>query len=299
MGEVAARLGVSPSAVRAWGVRYGLTASARSAGGHRRYTTADVARLQGMHQEVLRGVEPAVAAAAALGSAEPARPRGARGGPGGHVLALPGAGAEARGMSRAATRLEAQAVEDILGVALRRDGTIRTWDELVQPVLTAAGRVWETTGSGIEIEHLLSQAVMSAFGHYLGEMARPSQERPVLLAGAPREEHVLPLYALRSALAEEGVPARLLGPCTPLPTLAVAAKRTRAAAVVCWASQPDIAAAEGLEDVLAAHRTVRVFVAGPGWGPTAIPGVTSCASLAGATQVLADCWSVRLPQPAA
>ncbi len=62
VGEVAARLGVSPSAVRMWGTRYGLVASARSEGGHRRYTPEDVALLSAVHEAVLSGTDPAAAA---------------------------------------------------------------------------------------------------------------------------------------------------------------------------------------------------------------------------------------------
>jgi DNA-binding transcriptional MerR regulator len=42
-GEAAARAGVSEPALRMWERRYGLVPSARSAGGHRRYSESDVA----------------------------------------------------------------------------------------------------------------------------------------------------------------------------------------------------------------------------------------------------------------
>ncbi|MBM7808150.1 DNA-binding transcriptional MerR regulator [Geodermatophilus bullaregiensis] len=55
VGEVAARPGVSSSALRMWGSRYGLVASVRSAGGHRRYTPEDVALLQAVHEAATPG----------------------------------------------------------------------------------------------------------------------------------------------------------------------------------------------------------------------------------------------------
>ena len=101
VGEVAARLGVSPSTVRMWGQRYGLVASTRSPGGHRRYTGEDVDRLRRLHEAVIHGTSPAAAAQTLTGHRT--RVAGGRGGPGG---AVPGAGREARGLARAASRLD-------------------------------------------------------------------------------------------------------------------------------------------------------------------------------------------------
>jgi hypothetical protein len=280
VGEVAARLGVSPSAVRMWGTRYGLTASARSAGGHRRYTEEDLRRLRAVHDAVLAGEDPAVAAGVDRA--------GRRGGPGGAVLAVPRAGREARGLARAAARLDEMRAEDAVLAVLRARGTLVAWDEVVRPVLVAAGNSWAATGSGVEVEHLLTQAVTTALVRYTAGLPEPPAERPVLLAGGPQEEHVLPLHAVRGALAERGVPSRLLGARTPIAALAAAARRTRAAAVLVWLSRPD----PGLDlaGPAAAHRRVRVLVGGPGWdGVTAGPAVR-CTSLAGAVDAAAAAW---------
>ncbi|SNS94814.1 MerR HTH family regulatory protein [Geodermatophilus pulveris] len=293
VGEVAARLGVSPSAVRMWGTRYGLVASARSTGGHRRYTAEDVALLQAVHEAVLSGTDPAAAAAAVRGiedvegaSDGPRR----RAGAGGTGLAVPGAGRAARGLARAAARLDEMRAEDAVLTALRASGTLTAWDEVVRPVLIAAGAHWASTGAGIEIEHLLTQAVTTALVRHAATLPEPPSERPVLLAGGPREEHVIPLYAARAALTEAGVPSRLLGPRTPVAALATAARRTRAAAVLVWLSRPDDDAVQGLPELAAAHRRVRVLVGGPGWdgvdtGPAAVP-----ADLGAAVEALRQAW---------
>jgi hypothetical protein len=293
VGEVAARLGVSPSAVRMWGTRYGLVASARSAGGHRRYTPEDLALLQSVHDAVLSGTDPAAAAAAVRGIEDavhrPVTPR--RGaGAGGPGLAVPGAGREARGLARAAARLDEMRAEDAVLAALRAEGTLVAWDDVVRPVLIAAGAHWAATGAGIEIEHLLTQAVTTALIRHTATLPEPPSERPVLLAGGPQEEHVLPLHAARAALTERGIPSRLLGPRTPLPALATAARRTRAAAVLVWLSRPDADAVRDLPGVLAAHRRMRVLVGGPGWegvetGPVTVPG-----DFAEAVAVLERVW---------
>src|SRR4051794_36415110 len=68
VAAVARRLGVAPATLRTWDRRYDLGPSAHTAGAHRRYTAADVARLTLMRRLTLQGVAPAEAAAIALAS---------------------------------------------------------------------------------------------------------------------------------------------------------------------------------------------------------------------------------------
>jgi len=138
-------------------------------------------------------------AAAVLTGREPSP---SRGGPGGAVLAVPGAGRLSRGLARAASRLDEMAVEGAVVDALRSEGTVTVWDDVVRPLLVAAGEHWQRTGLGIEIEHLLTQAISMAFVRYVAELPEVARDRPVLLAGGPHEEHVLALYAVRAGLAE-------------------------------------------------------------------------------------------------
>src|SRR6478735_4700166 len=69
---VARRLGVAPATLRTWDRRYGLGPTEHAAGAHRRYTPADVSRLEVMRRLVLDGVAPADAARAALATPAPA-----------------------------------------------------------------------------------------------------------------------------------------------------------------------------------------------------------------------------------
>lgn len=55
IGEVSRRTGVNTSTLRAWEHRYGLLTPERTAGGHRRYRTTDVARVRSVLQLVERG----------------------------------------------------------------------------------------------------------------------------------------------------------------------------------------------------------------------------------------------------
>lgn len=55
VGEVAERLGVSPSTIRLWEQRFGFPAATRTPGGHRRYSEAEVEQLQALRDLVARG----------------------------------------------------------------------------------------------------------------------------------------------------------------------------------------------------------------------------------------------------
>ncbi|MES9609103.1 MerR family transcriptional regulator, partial [Actinomadura sp. NPDC000929] len=55
VGAVARRLGLAAATLRTWDRRYGIGPSGRSPGGHRRYTPADVARLEAMQRLILAG----------------------------------------------------------------------------------------------------------------------------------------------------------------------------------------------------------------------------------------------------
>ncbi|MBM9617615.1 MerR family transcriptional regulator [Streptomyces zhihengii] len=61
-GELAGRLGVAPTTIRSWGRRYGLEPAAHTPGGHRRWSPADVARLERMRALTSTGLAPAEAA---------------------------------------------------------------------------------------------------------------------------------------------------------------------------------------------------------------------------------------------
>ncbi|MDQ1722635.1 MAG: MerR family transcriptional regulator, light-induced transcriptional regulator, partial [Pseudonocardiales bacterium] len=253
VGAAAGRLGVAPATVRSWERRYGLGPGGRSEGGHRRYTEADLGRLLRMQDLVSRGQAPAAAARAVLDEAEhspaPTRPAGSPvtarlsrpagrrrpdhgGGPGGRVLAVPGATPEVRGLARAASRLDADAVTGQLGDLLVSQGVVRTWNEVLCPVLVSIGVRW--VRAGVDVEHVLSEATMDAFRAYRAFLPRPVPGRPVLLACAPDEQHTLPLHALAAALAELRVPLRLLGGRVPTTAVAAAARRTGAGAIFLW-----------------------------------------------------------------
>ncbi len=220
VAAVARRLGVAPATLRTWDRRYGLGPSEHVPGIHRRYTSQDLLRLEAMRRFIMQGVAPADAARAALESdlqAEGDDAPGALGesvvprGTGGAVLPMPGGSAEARGLARAATALDSRAMTTQIEASLSERGAIATWDELVAPALIGVGDRYESTGRGVEIEHALSEAALSALRPLPTRMSESLNARPVLLAAADEEQHTLPLYAIAAALAERNIQARVLG----------------------------------------------------------------------------------------
>ncbi|WP_306440710.1 MerR family transcriptional regulator, partial [Actinomadura fibrosa] len=109
---MAQRLGVAASTLRTWDRRYGIGPSRRSSGTHRRYSPADVARLEIMQRMILEGAPPGEAARVALAEAtepaEPAEPTGSAGpsarghGAGGNRVPVATAGGGAAGEPGAA-----------------------------------------------------------------------------------------------------------------------------------------------------------------------------------------------------
>ncbi|MGK8464137.1 MerR family transcriptional regulator [Nocardia cyriacigeorgica] len=247
---VAERLGIPTATLRSWNQRYGI-GPAREPGRHRLYTEADIAVVQRMLELVRAGASPASAAAAIARHAEaPER---------GHWEPL----------LTAAFGMDARAMAELLGAHLRAHGVIDTWELLCRP---AFAQIVERQLSGegcVDVEHLLSWSVTAALHSYLPPTAA-AHPRSAVLACTSGETHVLPLEALRAALAERGAGVWMLGANVPTAALADTLARTdRAPAVVLWSQQEStalISAIRAGEDAGA-----RVFVGGPGWESAILP----------------------------
>ena len=293
VAAVARRLGVAPSTLRTWDRRYGLGPSEHSVGSHRRYAAADLVRLDTMRRLTLQGVAPAEAARVALEglvvrpatSDSPLPDRHGRlapatrtGGPGGRVLPLPGAAAVVRGLGRAAMALDSAAITRSLTAELRERGVVQTWEHVLAPVLVAAGARWAATGEGVEVEHLLADCAADALRQLARGAHEPAGGRPVLLACAPGDLHVLPLHALAAGLAERGIASRVLGAAMPIEALQAAVRRTGAAVVFVWSQLRSTADVGALEAIPVTRPPTAVLVGGPGWDIEALPERVGAAS---------------------
>jgi len=323
VGAVARLLGVAAPTLRTWDRRYGLAPSERSHGRHRRYTPVDVARLAHMRQLTLRGVVPAEAAAAALatpadrfaGAAperaalepaalgpaalgpvalEPAAPEPTPAAERSDRVDRPPAfqlgrvSAQARGLARSVLEMDGPTITEIVADSVERQGVVTTWDDTVAPVLVAVGRRWQRSGGGIEMEHLLSEAVLGVLATRTAAMAgRSSNTRPLLLAATADEMHVLAMHALAAALAERRIDARLLGARVPGPALSAAVRRLTPSAVFLWSHGPATAKVD-TGRLLTAEPPPALVLGGPGWDPAALPpGALLATNLARAVDLLA------------
>ena len=238
-----------------------------------------------MRRLTLEGVPPGEAARVTLGEpfvpadAGPSGPLPDRhgrlstrpGGPGGRVLALPGADAAVRGLGRAAMALDAAAVIRVLRRQIADHGVLHTWDHVLRPVLVAVGARWAATGEGVEVEHMLSDCAAVALRATSEGVAERPDRRPVLLACAPDEQHALPLHALGAGLAERGIATRTLGPAMPAAALEAAVRRTGPAALFIWSQLRGSADVRVLQTLPVTRPATVVLVGGPGWVPDRLP----------------------------
>lgn len=305
---MARRLGVAPATLRTWARRYGVGPPAHTAGEHRQYTAADLTRLLVMRRLTLEGVAPAEAARIALSTPVPDDPTNplasvtalptlfeAVGRPEPVARAperpvdlerldldgdLPDLEPGARELVVAARSLDGAACRSALRRQLDRRGLVDAWELVVVPALGAVGDFWRATGNGAEVERVLSDCVMSVL--YAITQAAPEPVRGgALLACAEEEQHVLPLHALRSALAERRIDAQVLGARVPHRALESAIERSRPRVLLLYASTP--VGPLQLQGLAAVEERAQLLLGGPGWHGLDLPdGAVLAPSLAAA-----------------
>ena len=299
VAAVARRLGVAPSTLRTWDRRYGLGPTEHTAGAHRRYSREDVARLEVMRQLTLDGTAPADAARLAR-SLEDATA---------HVnsaAALDGIGQAAvtsldevrsappsvpepiavRALLRAANALDSGTATRQVANSIERRGVVWTWDRLVAPALVTIGTRWQSSQRGVEVEHLLSQSVVTALAATVALPRAPLNARPVILSAADEEQHVLALHALSAALAERHVISQLLGARVPTGALTEAVRRSGPAVVFVWSQIPETGDPTALARLPGLRPAPIVVAGGPGWQEPLPSGVHRASDLVEAVALL-------------
>ena len=284
VAAAARRLGVAPPTLRTWDRRYGLGPTGHAAGSHRRYTPADLRRLDLVRRLTLDGVSTGDAARLALGgtavsdTTDGAAHQGGASGTGddaprrpAHVQLVEAAPAPTgpavtvASLERVARALDGAHVASVLRSELARRGVVATWQDVLLPVLVGVGERWERTGHGVEVEHLVSEAAAGVLREHARREHVPPSPRSVLLACAPEEQHSLVLFALAAALAERRIPSRMLGASVPVDALAAAVRRCGPAAVFLWSQRPDTGSGATVAAVPAVRPAPTVVVGGPGW----------------------------------
>ena len=190
---------------------------------------------------------------------------------GSRVVAIHDGGPAARGLARAAMALDSQLSAEIIRSSLDQRGVVETWERLLRPVLVGVGDRWESTGQGVDVEHLLSETVVGLMRIISMSLREARNPRPVLLACAEEEQHSLPLYVLAGALAERRVETRVLGARVPRDALASAVRRSGPVVVFIWSQLAGTGSAEQLRDLPHLRPAPAMLVGGPGWAIPDLP----------------------------
>ncbi|HEY0447914.1 MerR family transcriptional regulator [Actinophytocola sp.] len=264
-GQVARHLRIAESTLRSWHRRYGVGPQASRPGSYRRYTAADVARLQHMHELIRAGMLPSEAAQTVSVPAPVERPL--------------------EELVAAARELDNARCLDVLGQALAAWGVVDVWERLCQPALKVIDADQRTDPDCVDREHVLSWAVTATL-HRVDRPHTVPGSPLVLLACAEAERHALALEALAAALAERRTAVRMLGAAVPTKTLVHAVAATQPTAVVLWAQSPATARADAIR-ALGAFPVIRV-AAGPGWPRRRLSGTERVVSLPAAVALLSD-----------
>jgi DNA-binding transcriptional MerR regulator len=255
VAAVAGRLGVAPATLRTWDRRYGLGPSEHTAGAHRRYSAADLARLMTMRSLTLDGVPPSDAARVARESTpaptatvpDTAAVRhltavpdmaGAPAGPG--IGDLPDQRPAPRrdqpatptAVIDAALRADAAEVDRLLALPAEAD-LVRWWSDLVGPARAGIAARTVLARPGDEPDALVVAAALAVLRSRNGHVpTHPSRRRIVLMLAAPGEPRPLSLHVLAGALADSGVDARVVAGPTGRHRLLEIATMTTPSAVV-------------------------------------------------------------------
>jgi MerR family transcriptional regulator, light-induced transcriptional regulator len=268
VGAVSQRLGIATPTLRTWDRRYGLGPSARTEGGHRRYSELDVARVARMSQLIGEGVPPSQAAqvvqqsvhdpAAVLASPTPPPPDGS-------AVTGPGVAMTVNAMIRAARTLDADTLARMLTRTFDQRGLVAGWTEVVAPLLIAVGDARARGDLGIESEHLASECVQTEVRHRVRQSrARRPVAAPVLLASAADEQHSLPIHVLAAALTERRIDTLVLGERTPTVALAAAIDLAAPRVVFLWSSMTVTGHVPRLATTGSGPPPI-LLLGGPGW----------------------------------
>jgi DNA-binding transcriptional MerR regulator/methylmalonyl-CoA mutase cobalamin-binding subunit len=255
--------GLSDHVLRAWERRYEAVRPQRTEGGTRRYRESDVERLRLLAAAVENG-HP-IGDIAQLPDAELRRRV---------EEADAGPRPPLRAIVDALERLDAEAVERLLGMQLAALGGRRFLSSVVEPLLERVGELWEKGDLSVASEHLASTAVRNLLGGALRRVGAALQAPPILFTTLSGDRHELGALACAVVAAELGANAIYLGPDLPPGEIVTAARSTRAAVVAVGVSRyaPVRQREKAVRELHAAlPRGIALWVGGAGSGDLRLP----------------------------
>ena len=216
IAEVSQTLGVPMPTLRSWELRYGIPASDRQVGRHRRYTPQELQALRLMRDEVARGTRASVAARTVQALLEPQAP----------------AGALIDQFLAGTAQLNPDPIRAALDQAAGDFGLGRCIDEVMLPALRRAGTWWAVGACDAEPEKLAVRVIRDWLGRRRVYAPTADQPRGVLLVGGPDDVHSVGAEALALLLRTGGWRCRLLTTHTRTDQLSIVAQNLQPDAVV-------------------------------------------------------------------
>ncbi len=228
IAALAHRTGVAPDTLRKWEQRYRILQPSRTAGGQRRYSERDVARVEWLRERLSEGYRIGEAASLLGGAAstEPAR----------------SAQEQVRGILASVARGDSADIGVRLDQAFALNSVEETLETVVTPLLEAVGTRWARGELSVADEHLVSEAVRSRLGNLLADSAG-GMRGVAVLACAPGERHELGLMMAAIALRRDGWNVVYLGSDTPVGDALALAQRLSARVLGISVSSPELGAA--------------------------------------------------------
>ena len=194
------RTGVPADTLRKWEQRYGVLQPARTAGGQRRYSELDVARVEWLGERLAEGFRIGEAAALL----------------GGATLEVAHTPADLRReLYEAASRADLESLHALLDQAFTIFPLEQALSRIIGPLLQRVGEGWAAGELSVAQEHLVSAAIRARLERLLAD-ARGGVRGVAVLACVPGELHELGLLMLGALLRADGWQVAYLGANAPL-----------------------------------------------------------------------------------
>jgi methanogenic corrinoid protein MtbC1 len=248
------RTGVPSDTIRKWEQRYGVLSPERTAGGQRRYSELDVARVEWLKERLHEGYRI------------------------GEAAALLGAGDtvartvdELRdGIVQATVASDVDALGQLVDQSLALSTLDESFSNVLTPALVEVGERWASGDVSVAQEHLASATVRAALQKLLADQ-RADVLGTAVLACAPGERHEIGLLMLAVMLRSDGWQVAYLGADTPFDAAVALADGLDASALCFSAASKESARSLGRQ--LAAtplRESLSVIVGGRGTKQTSV-----------------------------
>lgn len=260
------RTGLTAELLRAWERRYGVVTPARTKGGQRIYSEADVARLALLRRATMHG--HSIGRIAALEDAEVEKlveTETSAATAGGDANQIEMATATRRAAIEAVQWMDGGTLDTVLRRAAMALGPVAFGELVVAPLAREVGDLWHVGRLRIVQEHLATATIRQVLGHVLG-FTNPGADAPVFVSATiSGQHHEIGAMLAAIAAASLGWRSVYLGPDLPGNEIGLAASRLRAGALGISFVYPADPAAVGphlAQIAEAVGRTIPVYVGG-------------------------------------